>query len=750
MRTPAVLLPPVVLLALLGCDPPLEENFAPFVDVTSPRTLNFEDGTEMTVAYVAGPITLTMAITDRDGDADFAIELFRDETPDDATDEGSLTSIGSATVAGLEPGGVVEFVADEPYVEGEQTLELRVDDGRREGVRTLRLIVEPRTAADPSICWNGGQDCVVDGVLPDSLDALTGSIDDVRADEYYESYWIVSGEQAPTEGDLGPTSTLASTDTARGDLMEFCVRRWLSTNGGERPEVPADAETCTTVEVGNTAPSQPGIVEGHPASLFPGTSPYCVADGATDADGDALTYIYEWTDGTNLLGTGAWLDPLEVVPDANLYCSAAADDGIDVGVSDGAVAVNARPSSQSLGLDIPGDALNFEMVLDVHAQAAPVFDEPQLGTPYVVGMPEASSGDGYLKVFVNNQVEATYRGTGGQAVGRALASGDFDADGHADLVVGANDTLFVFTGHDPGSASGGVPVPASNAPSPLPSTYILEVTLSGLTGYGDVFSAADFGGADPVGLVARVVGAGDPELVKVGRTALVGTGSRAVDPATAGSIVAAAGDTGFGASLATGDYDGDGTADLLVGNPGGAAAQAYLFTNVSGTSSASNAHVRFTGLPAGGGRSVALVDVDGDGADDVLLSTEEGIGVFHASTLPAAGGDVAWTSRSSLLVDAASSTFGSKVYRFPDGSGQFADAVVVEDSGANAVYLFAGTRLGAASVGPLDADYAVTHSSPLFLAGPPLEATGDGYPDLLLVESGGGSSSNTGFLIRSN
>jgi hypothetical protein len=85
----------------------------------------------------------------------------------------------------------------------------------------------------------------------------------------------------------------------------------------------------------------------------------------------------------------------------------------------------------------------------------------------------------------------------------------------------------------------------------------------------------------------------------------------------------------FGQGLASGDYDGDGARDIIVGDryaeiadlsypPG----QAYAFLGpLSGTTSAADADATWTGVDNFDyvGEDVATADVDGDGSLDVLI-----------------------------------------------------------------------------------------------------------------------------------
>ena len=238
------------------------------------------------------------------------------------------------------------------------------------------------------------------------------------------------------------------------------------------------------------------------------------------------------------------------------------------------------------------------------------------------------------------------------AFGRALATGDFNADGWADLAVGV-----------PGDRIGGKQragavhlLYGSDGGLKLMGNQYWHQDRDGIpdtaeTGdlFGSALAAGDFNGdsyADlAVGLsgenVGGVTGAGAVNVIYGSLDGLTASGSQlwhqdSQDVLGTGEI-----DDWFGAALTAGDFDGDGCEDLAVGVPGEdvlyflgqtrvqAGAVSILYGSTNGLTAIDNQV--WTQLSLGGapwsdeyfGSSLAAGDFDGDGYADLAVGAPE-------------------------------------------------------------------------------------------------------------------------------
>jgi hypothetical protein len=242
-----------------------------------------------------------------------------------------------------------------------------------------------------------------------------------------------------------------------------------------------------------------------------------------------------------------------------------------------------------------------------------------------IGIASAASADGILT------------GEASSRFGGSIALGDVNGDSYADAVVGADgyngDQGRAYVFHSSGSG-------ISSTSADLASRIITgeEGRFGGSIALGDV---------NRDGYADAVVGAdgynGDQGRAYVFHSSSSGI---SIEDAALASRIITGEEGGFGGSVATGDVNGDGYADALVGAAayGGNQGRAYVFHS-SGTSSgitistAGSASRRITGESGSSrfGSSVALADVNGNGYADAIVganaySTDQGRSyVFHSN-----------------------------------------------------------------------------------------------------------------------
>src|SRR5262245_3983459 len=221
----------------------------------------------------------------------------------------------------------------------------------------------------------------------------------------------------------------------------------------------------------------------------------------------------------------------------------------------------------------------------------------------------------------------------GTDFGAQVTSGDLHADQIADLVVSAPiddvagadaGAVFVFHGPLAGSPSARMASTASAIfrGAAAGDHFGASVCVRDVTGDG----ARDL----LVGAPLSDAGFSDGGAVYVFRGGAGFTG-RTTAQATA-RLVAAGSQLLFGSALGSGDVNGDGVADVVVGAPeqgttGGNSGGAYVFRGGASLASApaSSAQVQITGTSSGDklGTSVGVADFDGDGTEDVFLGAPE-------------------------------------------------------------------------------------------------------------------------------
>jgi hypothetical protein len=307
-----------------------------------------------------------------------------------------------------------------------------------------------------------------------------------------------------------------------------------------------------------------------------------------------------------------------------------------------------------------------------------------------------------------------------------LAATDFDGDGHADLLIGRDVTVFSGSGQGSFAARLGTPVPA-----PLFDTLAFDVgedgfedvvtlhvdgTVSTLHSLGNRQLATDwvrssvcleptaFGHAD-------MDGDGVPELIVAASdnvTVFSSDGSGAFDP-----WVGADG-MGLVVALAAADVTGDGVPEIAVADAQAGVIRLLAFT---GLGLAPLGELPYEGTVS----ALAFADLQGDGAPDLVVTSEEERLLSWAHN-DGGGGFLAFDSVDALF-DAA-----DLLLEDIDGDGQL-DALVFESTGGGFSRIY-GTPDGGFSGADLDATTSQHRASAL------ADVDGDGLPDLISALDG--------------
>ncbi len=272
----------------------------------------------------------------------------------------------------------------------------------------------------------------------------------------------------------------------------------------------------------------------------------------------------------------------------------------------------------------------------------PPIHMPVTATPYISSMAVGDfNNDGKVDVAVlgaTNQISGgtpflqTYLGRGdgtfsapisspaSSAVGNFPLVGDVNHDGNLDLIFGGVIAL--------GAGDGTFPRTITASACVAPAAYNLEIG-SGMVGSGGGdFSAADFKGEGKLDLslletaISEEGGFGWPEsagaIVCFGN----GDGMFAVGPQIySGQAFILAAGPGTSFNLTTGDFNGDGKADVLeFSSAQGAFGYATIFGNGDGTfkTPVASASVPFVALSSHSLPKPVIADMNGDGKSDLI------------------------------------------------------------------------------------------------------------------------------------
>ncbi|WP_160150464.1 FG-GAP-like repeat-containing protein [Nonomuraea solani] len=249
------------------------------------------------------------------------------------------------------------------------------------------------------------------------------------------------------------------------------------------------------------------------------------------------------------------------------------------------------------------------------------------------------SSSGIVKGWAAKQEDAGGSTEAGDRFGASLAAGNVTGSGHADLIVGAPAEA---PGSDP-AGSGGIYIIPGAASGKAAGFGMTQEGNGGGNEAGDNFGATlVIGNFDKDGyadLAVGVPGEVQGTDVKSGSVVVLPGAATKLDTAfwlqeSGGAEEAAAGDR-FGATLASGDADRDGHADLIIGAPGksygpAGAGVAFLFrggprranSTVSLTTGRRITQIDAGDVNEGGdnfGSAAALADFNGDGKGEAVI-----------------------------------------------------------------------------------------------------------------------------------
>lgn len=713
-----LLVPFTLLIAGLACKAPIDFNIAPQVSFA-----NLGEDPSFALGDV---IDVEVRVSDENGDSPITVTLT--SSIDQQLGSVSVATDELARFSGLTLSG------------GTHTLTATADDGRDDGIGSIS--VELVINAPPSL-----PGIEVSPLNPTPADDLIGtlvtpSIDPEGSEVAYSWDWMKDG-LAFKSGTTFP-ALLEASQTAVGDLWTLQVEAFEAA-GGVRIDGGQSSISTVQVTINNNPPGAPGTVEVLPSQPHALQDLRCEADGATDPDGDPITYTYTWEvdDGggfTAVPGQIANILPASETQAGQTWkCVAAANDGAQNGPTGDANA-EVRANFQPLGEadnTITGASIEF-------GHQAAMLDDDANGTAdsLIASDPSSSSGDGAAYLFSATTLSttpgvdpsdafATLTGGTGDRFGEQLRlSGDVTGDTVHDVLISAQGTTTPYVSI--------VDITRVNAGTGTTSAAAFAAQVQAVeAGSFSGMAAGDFDDDGRADLAANFVpDVGNTRIIVMPDAALTIGVTVQSDQGGATVLSQTLDDATIGAQLrANADITGDGIVDLFMSglrdqnnNDQTAALVFEASRALSGGTDADaliaiDHNIGPSGTPTDAGSAIAYIpDMSGDGVAEMSIGapgtfTNRGrIGIFAGNI--SSPSVLAFADNEQAVAiegEAEGDRFGSEIVVLgdlgSDGIPEIAITAPGANSGAGKVYLFDGAVVQAA------VDAGVTAGSPQTLTG---------------------------------